>query len=120
LYTIPPHGLVEITFDAKNDEFESVEFKVRFDLYSISVNFFFPGVIYVDGMLIYSDVHRAQQYCFGLLDLIRYSQNPGDLSTQVVETFTYFLFLIQNLVAGVSKSVGQMDKGSAAQFQFQF
>jgi len=34
-----------------------------------------------------SDVHRARQYCFGLLDLIRHSQNPGeDLSTQVVET----------------------------------
>jgi len=38
-------------------------------------------------MSICSDVHRARQNCFGLLDLIRYSQNPGeDLSTQVVET----------------------------------
>jgi len=32
--------------------------------------------------VICSDVHRARQYCFGLLDLIRYSQNPEeDLST---------------------------------------
>jgi len=37
--------------------------------------------------LIFSDIHRARQYCFSLLDLIRYSQNPGeDLSTQAVET----------------------------------
>jgi len=34
-----------------------------------------------------SDVHRARHYCFGLLDLIRYFQYPGEnLSTQVVET----------------------------------
>jgi len=37
-------------------------------------------------MKVESDVHRARQYCFGLLDLIRYSQNPGeDLSSQVEE-----------------------------------
>jgi len=43
------------------------------------------------------DVHRARQYCFGLVDLIRYSQNPGeDLSTQVpvVETTPYRSFSI--------------------------
>jgi len=34
-----------------------------------------------------SDVHRARQYCFGLRDLIRYFQNPGeDLFIQVVAT----------------------------------
>jgi len=32
------------------------------------------------------DVHRAQEYCFGLIDLIRYSEYPGeDLSTQIVK-----------------------------------
>jgi len=32
--------------------------------------------------IITSAVYRAQQYCFSLLDLIRYSQKPGDdLST---------------------------------------
>jgi len=36
--------------------------------------------------MICSDVQRARRYCFGQLDLIRYSQNPGeDLSTQAVE-----------------------------------
>jgi len=33
------------------------------------------------------NVHKAQQYCFGLSDLIRYSKYLGeDLSTQVVES----------------------------------
>jgi len=37
-------------------------------------------------MMNFSDVHKAYQHCFGLLDLIRYSQNPSeDLSAQVVE-----------------------------------
>jgi len=36
-----------------------------------------------------SDGHRARHYCFGLLNLIRYSQNPGkDLSI--------FFFLLKN------------------------
>jgi len=34
---------------------------------------------------LFSDVHRTRQYCFSLSDHIRYYQNPGDLSTQVVE-----------------------------------
>jgi len=43
--------------------------------------------VYERHTLICSDVHSARQYCFSLLDLIRYSQNSGeDLSTQVVET----------------------------------
>jgi len=55
-----------------------------FQLFYSLVYFILP---FTDVRSFCSDVHKARQYSFGLLDLIRYSQNPGeDLFKQVVET----------------------------------